>query len=368
MAIVKRGKKYSVVISFSDCDNHYKQQWFSGFDTEQQAMNFEKNFDQNNKAPSANCSGYCHETISEYLNNWLDLHANHNNLSFNTVRGYRKCIEHICQFIGNLPLDIITPNIMQNLFDDLSKTGLSNTSQLYCYRVLHRCFKWALQRQDIPFNYCDYIDAPKKDKPSIKWLNKDELKRFIDYLSNSDNKVCSLFLMFACCLGLRRGEILGLKWSDFDFSNKSVLIQRSASYVKGGYQFTNCKTVSSQRLLLIPELLFQKLIDHKKSVERRGLYSDERFLFSYENDKIISTDRFQTFKKKALSDIGLPNLRIHDLRHSFASYLVTENSTPINVISKMLGHSKVSTTLDIYTHTDVSSQLTAVSAINNLTS
>lgn len=365
ISIHKRGNKFSVVIGIYDDNGKYKQKWFGGFNTYNEAQEYELNCNKKRLSATSDTK-FKHVILSEYLFSWLDTHGEKNRLSFNTIRGYKTNLNHVCKHVGSVYLDEVTPDIMEYLFEELKKDGLSNTTQLYCFRILHRCFVSAVKKRDIPCNYCDYIDAPKKNHIKYTWLRDDDLKKLVKYLCSSENRFCSLFLLFACCLGLRRGEILGLKWSDFDFNNRTLRIERTASYCKGGYKFTPCKTESSKRLLLMPDILLEKTVDFQRSQIEKGFYSSENFLFSDTSGKIVSTDRFQVFFKKALKDNFLPNMRIHDLRHSFASYLINDNHTQINVVSQMLGHSKVSTTLDIYTHTDTRLQESAISAFNSL--
>ncbi len=297
--------------------------------------------------------------VGKYLDKYLDICENQKGLSPNTLNGYRVNIRHIKSVIGDYYLEDITADLLDELFLNLSLKGLSGTSQLYIYRVLHSAFELGVKRREIQFNYCDMIEPPKKDKFKPTIILNENLFDFFEIL-NSYNIKYSLPIMLSLNLGLRRGEVLGLKWSDIDFENKILHIQRTATPHKNGYIFTDCKTDKSNRLLQLSDYLISKLLEWQKIQNTFNLVNGIEFVFTQENGKVYSATTLNKKYKEILKKCDLDtNIRFHDLRHTFASYLISENVS-IPIVSQMLGHSKVSTTLDIYTHSDIKQQKIAI--------
>ncbi len=280
-------------------------------------------------------------------------------MSPNTLNGYSVNIKHIKSIIGDYYLEDITADLLDGLFYKLSEKGLSGTSQLYIYRVLHSAFEMGVKRREIYFNYCDMIEPPKKDKFEPTIILNENLIKFFDYL-NSYNIKYSLPIILAVSLGLRRGEVLGLKWSDIDFKNKVLHIQRTATPHRNGYIFTDCKTDKSNRFLQLSDYLISKFLEWQNIQNTFDFENIIEFVFTQENGKIYSATTLNKKYKEILKKCDLDtNIRFHDLRHTFASYLISENVS-VPIVSQMLGHSKVSTTLDIYTHSDIKQQKIAI--------
>lgn len=362
-SIVKRNKKYSFVYYAYDLEGNKIQKWVSGFNTKEEAKNYKKSY--NEKINPAIASGP-HIKLDKYLYNWLNTYCERKGLAENTIKGYKVNISHICNSIGNYYLDEINASVLDILFEDLKKKGLGGTSQLYVYRVLHKAFETAVKRREIPFNYCDLIEPPKKDKNENKCIVGNDMSKYISYLLSIDIKY-SLPILISLCMGLRRGEVLGLSWFDVNYKDNTIEIKRTATPGNGGYIFSDCKTMKSKRTLVIPEIictLLHKWYDVQSSF---SIDNPEQFIFMQENNKILCASTLNRHFKNSLKECGMDEIRFHDLRHSFATFLIS-NSVPPNAVSNILGHSKVSTTLDIYTHEDFSLQKIAFDCINNVVS
>lgn len=198
----------------------------------------------------------------------------------------------------------------------------------------------------------------------MECITGDNMAMYIEYLKNYEVRL-ALPILLALLLGLRRGEVLGLKWSDIDFENRIVHIQRTATPAKGGFKFSDCKTDKSNRILMLPNLVLNKLLEWKDEQSMLSIINLDGYVFMQSTGKILSTTTLTKHFKKTLADCNLAEMRFHDLRHTCASYLVS-SSVPINTVSQILGHSKISTTLDVYTHVDFESQKTAIEKINAL--
>lgn len=336
------------------------------FKTKAEAVQAQKDFTSKQLNHEVNVA---HIKLSKYLYDWLDFYCRRRGLAQNTIDGYEVNIrKHIIPSIGYVCLDDIDARVLDKLFSDLDDKGLSSTTQLYVYHTLHKAFATAVKRRDIPYNYCDMIEPPKKAKFDSGCLHSEDLAMYINYLDSLELRK-SFPILISVTLGLRRGEVLGLKWSDFQYDNSSgrmiLHVQRTLTPKKGGPVISDCKTDKSNRYLLLPSLVLSKFDDWRCFQDSIGCYAPDGFLFQSPDGGVLSATTLNKWLKKSLSDCGLDDMRFHDLRHSFASYLV-EQKVPINTVSQMLGHSKVSTTADIYLHADFRVQSDAVSLIDSI--
>lgn len=338
------------------------------FHTKAEAVKYQKDYSAKQYHHEVNVA---HIKLSKYLEDWLEFYCNRKQLADNTIRGYRVNIyNHIIPSIGGFCLDDIDARTLDKLFSDLEEKGLSSTSQLYIYHTLHTAFESAVKRRDIPYNYCDMIEPPKKAKFESSCLHGSELSRYLNYLDSMD-LVKSFPIILSLTLGLRRGEVLGLMWSDFQYdipSGSMILhVQRTLTPHKGGPAFSDCKSDNSNRVLIVPAFTLSKFNDWRALQESMSNYNPDGYLFRRSDGSFLSATTLSKWLHKSLYDCGLPEMRFHDLRHSFASYLV-EEKVPINTVSQMLGHSKVSTTADIYLHADFRIQSDAIAKIDLLSS
>ena len=306
--------------------------------------------------------------LGEYLLQWLENYSATVELAENTYNGYLVNINnHINPVLGEIMLNEITPEHIDELLLNLRIKGLSGTSQRYVLAVLHKAFETAKKRRLITENIVDLIDKPKKNKFEPEILTQEQVITFMNALEKIETHF-SVALQILISLGCRRGEMLGLKWYDVDFEKHSIKILRTATPAKGGYHFSPCKTDKSRRELLLPDSLYNRLVEWK-NIQAQYITSDNSKDFEYilcqPSGKIVRASSLNKQYKKLLAKNGLPDIRIHDLRHSWAS-LMARNNVPVKIASEMLGHSKIQTTLDIYTHSNIEMQESAIGVINGL--
>lgn len=361
----RKDGRWVFVFSAYAPDGH-KKAFTKYFRTKAEAIQAQKEFSEKQNLHEVAVS---HIKLSKYLADWLDFYCSRKGLADNTIRGYRTNINlHINPSIGDVCLSEIDARTLDRLFTDLEAKGLNSTSQLYVYHTLHKAFDSAVKRRDIPYNYCDMIEPPRKAKYESTCLHGRDLTKYYNYLESMELKK-AFPIILSLTLGLRRGEVLGLKWSDFLYdveSGKMILhVQRTLTPHKGGPVLSDCKTDKSNRFLILPSTVLSHFNEWRSYQEERACYNSDGFLFQNEDGSFLSATTLNNWLKQSLSDCGLDDMRFHDLRHSFASYLV-EQKVPINTVSQMLGHSKVSTTVDIYTHADFRVQSVAVSKIDSL--
>ncbi len=149
--------------------------------------------------------------------------------------------------------------------------------------------------------------------------------------------------MIAISTGMRRGEILGLKWNNVDLENNTICVINSLVPTKVGLKLLPPKTKTSVRKISLPPTLVEILKDYKNKN-----YSNS-FVCTLENGKLITPSSLNHKFKDILKENNLPSIRFHDLRHSHASLLLTQGVQP-KMISERLGHSNINITMDLYSH------------------
>lgn len=297
-------------------------------------------------------------TMKDYLQKWLTDHVEAN-LKPSTIRWYKMlCNKHIIPNIGTVKLDKITSLTIQELFTQLKKNGVSDYTLKDVKICLNSAFELAIEWGYIKFNPLSELKRFTKElnkrikvqiKKSRKIWNIDEA---ITLIRESKNTNRHLIYLLALTNGLRRGEIAGLKWENINLEEKTINIEQALVENKEG----DTKTYHSNRTLLLADFTIEELqrIKNKQIQEKeraKHLYKDNGWVIANAIGEPIHPD---TISHKFIDDInglGLPRIRFHDLRHTSASLLYEYFKIPLDIVSKMLGHSSFSFTQSTYTHT-----------------
>lgn len=275
-------------------------------------------------------------TLKNYSQKWLDEYAKPK-LSLKTIQGYKDYLNNrIIPYFGNIKLkDIKVYNIQQflnSLVKDLSTCSIKKYKALLSI-MLNTAVKW----QIIDFNPCVYVDLPKGKDTKINpvFLNKEEAENLLKNLEVEPLKYQAIVRLALQC-GMRRSEIVGLSWNDIDFTNKTININKALSYLKGeGQIIKETKNKSSNRIIYANEELINLINELPKTSE---------YIFNKEHIDDI-TKWFNRFLKRH----NLKHMRFHDLRHTHATLLISSGIN-MKIVSSRLGHSSISTTLNLYTH------------------
>lgn len=208
----------------------------------------------------------------------------------------------------------------------------------------------SLRWQLVVRNAADAVDAPKKVQTEMTALQVDETAALL----NAATPSLYVPILVTVTTGLRRGELLALKWSDIDLKNAVLTVQRSVEQVGKQLSFKQPKSAKGRRQIALPQTTVEALRSHRARQARDRLlmgaaYEDTDLVFARGDGTLWRpeqfTDSYRRFAKKA----GFGRVRFHDLRHSHASQLLVEGVHP-KVVSERLGHSSVSITLDVYSH------------------
>ena len=263
-----------------------------------------------------------------------------------TLQGYESTTERICAVLGNLNSGEVTSYQVQQLVNTLGQKYKAKTIR-NTISLLSASYDNAIKLGQLSFNPCKMVDLPKKERKEIDIFSKEDISNFLNALSEERlDYVVGYELALFC--GMRRSEILGLKEEDINIPFKCVSINKSRHRVKGKDYVQPTKTEGSRRTLAVPEFVLEdikRLIDEHHSKE----YEVSDYLiqdgFGQPMTPAALTQRIYYIEERA----SLPNVSLHDLRHTFASMLNSAN-IDIAMISRELGHSNISTTLNIYTH------------------
>ena len=257
------------------------------------------------------------------------------------------------------------------IFEKIEKTqGLSPKTIKNYISFTSAIFDYAVRTRVVSRNPCEHCTLPTITEPDRKMLNLDEADRFLDVLETAPLKYQAFFTL-ALYGGFRAGEILGLQWDDIDFRLNIVQIKRTAHYSKAlAHYCTTPKTKSSNRILKLPEHVIDTL--QKLQVEQRNLYEFGGVLWN-EQTRVFTTDAFvpmnsSTFSnwyKRTAEKNDLPLVSLHSFRHLNASLLIN-SGTDITTVASTLGHSKTTTTLNIYAHAFQKARAEELEAVANV--
>lgn len=295
-------------------------------------------------------------SVGEWMWIWLNEYKR-NNVKKKTYESYSELIRlHIEPFFSDIRLKKLGVADVQSFINTKTEEGLSARTVRYMNTILHGALKQAVRNGMISQNVAEGTVLPEREQKEPKLLSPREQERFVECIKKDGN---GFALLFCLATGLRRGELLALKWENYDFENGCVTIKESLCRLRGDdgrthLTFTSPKTPSSKRTIPILPEMAQLLEEHKRcqDKQRRAAGADWR-----ENDLVFCTKLGTPIDPanlyRALGGIceraGIGKISVHALRHAFATRAL-ENGIPLKVVSDMLGHSSIAITADVYSH------------------
>ena len=220
------------------------------------------------------------------------------------------------------------------------------------HRILHHALKQAVRQGLIVRNVAQAVTPPKAAHREMKHLTASQLHAL---LSATANDWYYPIFHLAAWTGMRRGEVVGLKWQDVDLGQSTVSVRRSLLRVAGkGFVEGAPKTAKSKRLISITDDVVTMLKRHRAAQAEKRLaagpaWQDNDLVFAAAVGGPIDPDEITHAFYNAVRRLGLPHVRFHDLRHTHASLLLAQNVHP-KVVQERLGHSTIAITLDTYSH------------------
>lgn len=266
-----------------------------------------------------------------------------------TCNGYFNNIKlHILPYIGDIYIDKLSVSDVDSLFFILKNKGLNNTSIRYVLIVLRKMLSFAVFRGYTTKNIMDFVSIPTPARYNYVVWDDDIIKYVIDIIYNRDFKPYFLLpcLLLSLHYGLRRGEVMGLKWSDF--TSYSFKVSRTKTYIKDSFVSSTPKNGKFREIMLLPKD-YDYFVDYNHNFK-----SNIDGYFIRDNLGNCPTHLDRPFKM-FINKYQLPSIRYHDLRHSYATYMLRHGVHP-KIVSSVLGHSSIDITLDLYSHADISMQ------------
>lgn len=309
--------------------------------------------------------------FSDYMLKWLEIAKS--TIAVTTFSSYSQITKSIIVPYfkeRHIPLKELSASDIQDFYtDQLRRVGAN--SVIHYHAVIHRALKYAVRTDLIPVNPADKIDRPKAERYLASFYDKDEMNELFELVLGTKLEVP---VMLAAFYGLRRSEVLGLKWDAIDFENNTISIKHTVTSCTIDGKVTTIaqdttKTKSSMRTLPLVPVFKEKLLSLKQEQEDNRRLCGRSYCREYigylcvdELGNRLSPNYLSTAFPKLLQKNGLRAIRFHDLRHSCASLLLA-NGVPMKQIQDWLGHSDFSTTANIYAHLDFNSKLSSAEAM-----
>ena len=313
-------------------------------------------------------------TMGEFVNEWLT--AMRPNLARTTYQSNKSAnrlfVEYLDIHYPGITLGELRHNHVQEFLNHKLDEGCKGSAAKQYYLAIHSALSYAVKMEYIFTHPMDKLVVPRADKHEATFYNKDELNTLFEVFKGDR---LELVVHIAVYYGLRRSEIIGLRWDAVDFKNKTITIQRKVvcDYDEDGhkklYVETRLKTNSTRRTLpLIPHI--EKMLLEKKELEAHfkkvcGSSYDkefEGFICRDSFGKLISPDYVTSRFRYVITKHGLRHLRFHDLRHSCASLLLA-NDIPMKAIQEWLGHSNYAITANLYSHLEYNAKVISAETI-----
>ncbi len=312
----------------------------------------------------------CRMTLGEWMDKWLDEYMIFS-LRENTVHGYRNLIEHqIKRFIGDKQLAYLTTADIQKFYNRAKKEGRVNEHPLYghelsdtmirkVHMVLHQALDVAVKERLIVRNPTNGTTIPKKSQTEKQIFDDEQLDMFMAEIKKEP--YWHDFFYVELMTGLRRGEICGLKWTDIDFTQNIMRISRSVSKkAGGGITVGETKTDAGVRKIIMPPSVASLLKEKQADAICEWVFPH----YMNPSDPLHPESAYNKLKW-ILKRLGLPQMRFHDLRHTFATH-ATQGGVDAKTLAGILGHTDASFTLDTYTHVTGDMQRNASAVVNNM--
>jgi integrase len=291
-------------------------------------------------------------TVGDYLEQWLK-NSVQGTVRQSTYEVHRHMIQpHIVPALGHLKLKDLNPVHVRGFYHERLHSGLSSATVRKMHSILRKALKQAVMDGLIPRNVCEAVKPPKVEHKEINPLDREQAKALLEVASG--DRLEALYVL-AVHTGMREGELLGLKWEDADLE-RSVLRLRHALVREGGkISLGDLKTPKSRRSVRLTRAAADALRSHLErqleEMERMGsLYQPGGLVFATESGTLINPSNLRNRSfKPLLKRAGLPDICLHDLRHTCATLLLSQGTHP-KLVQELLGHATIAMTLDTYSH------------------
>lgn len=314
-------------------------------------------------------------SVGEYLQRWLRDYAGTNTSPATLVQYESFVRRHLIPALGNIPLAKLRPQHIQAYYSQAlqdgradGKGGLSATTVLHHHRVLREALQHAVRWQLIGRNPADATEPPRSARHEIPALTAGDAQRLLEAAEATSH---GSLVYVAIMTGLRRGELLGLRWQDLDLDTGSLYVRQALQRLGGqGITFRAPKTRGSGRAVALSPDTVRRLRQHRqRQLEERLLlgqaYQDNGLVFATPMGMPSDPANLRRAWSRIVKAAGLGHLRFHDLRHAHATLMLAGGVHP-KIVSERLGHSGIRITMDTYSHVMPGLQAQAAAQMDGL--
>lgn len=289
--------------------------------------------------------------LVDYLDRWLE-DSVRDSVKQRTFENYAYVVRlHLAPTLGHLKLKALSPAHVQGLYRSKLNSGLSRRTVQLIHTTLHKALKQAVRWGLVPRNVTEAVTSPRPTKKEIHPLTPKEARTLLDA---AEGERFEALYVLAITAGLRRGELLGLRWTNVDLERGYVQVRQQLIRTKGGLTFTSPKGGKSRSVRLTTSAVTALESHRKRQLEEKlrlaGLWNENGLVFTTAIGTPMDGDNLvkRSFKP-LMGRTRLPQIRFHDLRHTFATLLLSRGTHP-KVVQEMLGHADISQTIDTYSH------------------
>ncbi len=383
-SLQEKNSKYYIVVNCSDEDGNRSQKWYpTGLDVSKTSRKKAEQYMRNKvleletapKKPSRKPRdpkprGEIGDDrgsfilFSNYVRYWLDLIEKRKRVDTVTIQGYRiTANKHVLPYFDDLRIKLadVDKKTLQRFFDAKADTmrsdgkgKLSANSIKHIKNVVSLALKEAVKEDLIPANPCSCVEIPRIEPHQANYYNAQQIRALFDAMQGD---VLEPLIKITMLYGLRRSEVLGIKWDSIDFAQRRLTILHTVSKVTKTVEKDKTKNKSSRRSFPLSDETLEIFEMLKEQEEENRLlfgrgYDRNDYVFKWPDGKPFAPDFVTRHFSNLLRNNGLPHIRFHELRHSCASLLLNNGST-LKDVQEYLGHSNIKTTADIYGHLDM---------------
>lgn len=308
-------------------------------------------------------------TFLDWLVTWM-VEYKSMKLRLSTWENYKINIcTHVCPALKHIPIKDLRADDIQRLYNKMKSNKKASATIRRCHQIIHSCLKQAVDNRLISWNPAEATELPKLEGREVRAMTCEEMNKFLEVLG--DNRWGAAFLTLLGT-GLRKGELLGLRWQDVDLENNIMKVLHSLAKTKAkGLVLDETKTEKSKRTIPLPGMVAEAIQKHRiqqiqvKLAAGKKLKDNDLVFCNSKGTPIFPrnfTRKFYELKEKA----NIPKeVNLHALRHTFATRLLEEGES-LKVVQELLGHTNIATTGNIYSHVSPDIKRKAADKMNNL--
>ena len=289
-------------------------------------------------------------TVKAYLEDWLD--RTRADLRPSTTQSYKVAVARMAPYIGSVKLQALKPIQIERMWGKMRDADLAPKTIRNTHVVLRRALGDAERLGMIPSNPATKVRAPRVEQREHSVWTPAQVAKFIEHLEGTR---LHMPVMLAATTGMRRAEVLGVRWRDVDLDAGTLTVAQTLTAVRGEPIITPPKTDGSRRTIPLPKRTIAALRSHRAAQAAERLAAGEVWdtshddlVFRTELGELVHPDLFSRAFSRAVAASGLPVIRLHDLRHSWATNAFAAGLAA-KTVSQQLGHSGIAITLDTYT-------------------